>query len=422
MKTTALQNEIIKIAKEAKAAALKLAIVSSDDKNRILKSMAKALRDNKSYIIQENAKDLKAATKEKYAKALVDRLTLNDKRVEDMAKGLDETAALKDSVGEVLSEFTRPNGLKIKKIRVPIGVVGIIYESRPNVTSDCIGLCLKSSNAVILKGGKESIHSNRAIYKILRKTLEGTKIPVAAIGFLDSVDRQAVNYLLELDQYVDVIVPRGGEDLIHFVVDNSRIPVIKHAKGLCTIYVSDKADLDMARKVCINAKVQKPGVCNAVETLLVNKKVASEFLPSMIKELQKANVEVRADEGVRKIVKNGVKRASAQDFDTEFLDLILAVKVVGDIDEAIDHINTHGSHHSDAIITKDNLEAEKFLKSLDSATVYVNASTRFTDGYEFGFGAEVGISTDKLHARGPMGLEELTTYKYLVYGSGQIRT
>lgn len=422
MKNTSLQNQIIKMAKESKAAALKLATVSSDEKNRLLKKMAQALRDNKLYIINENAKDLKAAAKENYSKALVDRLTLNDKRVEDMAKGLDETAALKDPVGEVLSEFTRPNGLKIKKVRVPIGVVGIIYESRPNVTSDCIGLCLKSSNAVILKGGKESIHSNRAIYKILRKTLEGTSVSPAAIGFLDSIDRKAVNYLLELDQYVDVIVPRGGEDLIHFVVDNSRIPVIKHAKGLCTIYVSDKADLDMARKICFNAKVQKPGVCNAVETLLVHKKIASEFLPPMIREFQGAKVEVRADESARKIVKDGVKKATAKDFDTEFLDLILAVKLVDGIDEAMQHINTHGSHHSDAIITRDNDEADKFLKGLDSATVYVNASTRFTDGYEFGFGAEVGISTDKLHARGPMALDELTTYKYLVYGQGQVRT
>ncbi len=417
-----LTQTIIKMAKAAKVASYQMSLVSTKDKNMALLKMAKALIANQKYLISENKKDLAAAQKENYSKALIDRLTLNEKTIKGMAQCLVETAGLKDPVGELLRTIKRPNGLLIKKVRTPIGVVGIIYESRPNVTSDCIGLCLKSSNAVILKGGREAFYSNNAIFTVLKNVLKKTKISAEAIQLVGVTDREAVNILLKQDEFVDVIVPRGGEDLIRFVVENSTIPVIKHAKGLCTIYVSDKADLKMAEKICFNAKVQKPGVCNAMETMLVNAKVAKRFLPLMIKEFHAAGVEVRGCERTRTILKGHVKQATDQDFDTEFLDLILAVKVIDSLKDAIDHINTHGSHHSDAIVTKDKKEAEAFLKSVDSASLYVNASTRFTDGYEFGFGAEVGISTDKLHARGPMGLEELTTYKYLVYGKGQIRT
>jgi len=313
------------------------------------------------------------------------------------------------------------NGLLIKKVRTPIGVIGIIYESRPNVTSDCIGLCLKSGNAVILKGGKEAFYSNKAIFSVLRDALKGTKIPTDAISLISSTDRKSVDMLLGLNEFIDLIVPRGGESLIRLVAEKSRIPVVKHYKGICHTYVSNRADLNMARKICFNAKVQRPGVCNAMETMLVHKKAARRFLPVIIGDLQRAGVEIRGCLKTMRIVKKGIKKATAKDWDEEYLDLILSVKVVNDLKEAIDHINKHGSQHSDAIVTNDKSEAQQFLKSVDSACIYVNASTRFTDGYQFGFGAEVGISTDKLHARGPMALEELTTYKYTILGKGQIR-
>ena len=304
---------------------------------------------------------------------------------------------------------------------MPLGVVGIIYESRPNVTSDCAGLCLKSGNAAILKGGKEAIYSNKAIFKILKGVLSRTKIPRDALQLIESTDRQAVHELLKLDELVDVIVPRGGQELIRFVAKNSKIPVVKHYKGVCHVYVSHQADLKMAHQITMNAKVQKPGVCNAMETLLVDKAVARKFLPSVIADLQKAGCEVRGDQTTRAIVKDGIKKATQEDWRTEYLDLILSVKVVDGLKAAMDHINTYGSHHSDTIVTRDKKQAQVFLDAVDSACVYVNASTRFTDGYEFGFGAEVGISTDKLHVRGPMALEGLTSYKYEVYGNGQIR-
>lgn len=338
-----------------------------------------------------------------------------------MAQGLRECAKLKDPVGQLLETIRRPNGLLIKKIRVPLGVVGIIYESRPNVTADCAALCLKSGNAAILKGGREAIHSNKAIYKILKNHLKKTKIPLYALQLIESTDRQAVHELLKLDEFLDVIVPRGGEELIRFVADNSRIPVIKHFKGVCHVYVSGKADLNMAHKITMNAKTQKPGVCNAMETLLVDRAVARKFLPPVIEDLQNAGCEIRADQATRAIVKNGVKKAVEKDWRTEYLDLILSVRVVENTAQAIEHINTYGSHHSDTIVTKDKKQAQHFLDAVDSACVYVNASTRFTDGYEFGFGAEVGISTDKLHVRGPMALEGLTSYKYEIYGNGQVR-
>jgi glutamate-5-semialdehyde dehydrogenase len=416
-----LSAHILKIAKAAKKASFQMALVSTKEKNRALMQMAKALEAQQSYLIRENAKDLAAASKANYSKALIDRLTLDPKRIKAMANGLRECAKLKDPVGELLKTIKRPNGLLIKKIRVPLGVVGIIYESRPNVTADCAALCLKSGNAAILKGGKEAINSNKAIFKILKSQLKKTKIPLDALQLIESIDRQAVHELLKLDEYLDVIVPRGGEELIRFVADNSRIPVIKHFKGVCHVYVHAQSDLKMAHKVVMNAKLQKPGVCNAMETLLVDRAVAKKFLPLMIEDLQKAGCEIRGCKATRAIVKDGVKKATEKDWFTEYLDLILSVRVVENITQAIEHINTYGSHHSDTIVTMNKKQAQAFLDAVDSACVYVNASTRFTDGYEFGFGAEVGISTDKLHVRGPMALEGLTSYKYEIYGNGQVR-
>jgi len=416
-----LEQQILKITKAAKKASYLLALISSRDKDAALKAMAGVLIKNQDYLIKENLKDLKAAQTQGYTNALIDRLTLDTKRIEAMADSLMETARLKDPIGELLETIQRPNGLLIKKIRVPLGVVGIIYESRPNVTSDCAGLCLKSGNAAILKGGREAIHTNKAIFKVLKQALAKTKIPLNALQLIESTDRGAVHALLKLDELIDVIVPRGGEELIRFVAENTKIPVVKHFKGICHVYVSKNADLSMAHTISMNAKVQKPGVCNAMETLLVDKAVAKKFLPSMIADLKAKGCEIRGDEQTRSIVKDGVQKATEEDWRTEYLDLILSIKVVDGLKQAIDHINTYGSHHSDAIVTKNKLEAQQFLDGVDSACVYVNASTRFTDGYEFGFGSEVGISTDKLHVRGPMALEGLTSYKYEVYGNGQIR-
>jgi glutamate-5-semialdehyde dehydrogenase len=421
MSQSALQHKIQKLAKDAKQASYVMALVSTDDKNKALECMARALFAQQEYLIKENKKDLASAAKQKLSTATVDRLMIDAKRISAMAQGLRDTIQISDPVGELLWSRKRPNGLVINKVRVPLGVVGIIYESRPNVTSDCIGLCLKSGNAAILKGGKEAIHSNKAIFKVLKESIQGLNMPSAALQLIDSLEREAVQVLLKQDQYIDVIVPRGGEGLIKFVADHSRIPVIKHYKGVCHTYVSDKANLAMAKEICYNAKVQRPGVCNAMETMLVHKDVAARFLPSMIEQFQKAGVEIRGCANTRKIVKGQIKKATQDDWTKEYLDLILSVRVVDGTQQAIEHINIHGSHHSDAIVTEDQKEARHFMRSVDSATLYVNASTRFTDGYEFGFGAEVGISTDKIHARGPMALEELTTYKYEVFGQGQVR-
>jgi len=416
-----LKDNILNLVKAAKKASRELAVISTRQKDEALCKMASALLSRKKYILSENKKDLLAAQNQGYSTALIDRLTLNEKRIKEMADCLLETAKLKDPVGEVIRTFKRPNGLIIRKVRTPIGVIGIIYESRPNVTSDCIGLCLKSGNAVILKGGKEALHSNEAIFKVLQGVLKKTKIPLSAINLVPSADRPAVNILLKMDKYVDLIIPRGGEALIRVVAKESTIPVVKHYKGVCHTFVSDKADLSMACKICFNAKVQKPGVCNAMETMLVHKGIAKKFLPQMIRDFQMAGVEIRGCPETRRIIGDGVKAAIEEDWSEEYLDLILSVKVVKDIKEAIEHINQYGTQHSDTIVTKDKKEAQEFLNRVDSACLYVNASTRFTDGYQFGFGAEVGISTDKLHARGPMAVEELTTYKYMVYGQGQIR-
>ena len=405
---------------KAKNASRMLALVETDTKNKALVAMASALRRNASYIMRENRKDILTARKNGLSSSLVDRLTLDLKRIPSMAEALIQIAKLKDPVGQVIETTKRPNGLLIKKVRVPIGAILIIYESRPNVTSDCIGLCLKSSNAVILRGGSESINSNIAIFNIMSREAVKHGIPDGAISMIRDTDRKVVNELLQKVGVIDLVIPRGGESLIREVSEHSRIPVIKHYKGVCHTYVDAYADLSMAEDICFNAKVQRPGVCNAMETLLVDERIAARFLPSMIRRYRKAGVEIRGSKKVKAIVKD-VKLATEEDWYTEYLDLMLSVKIVSGVDEAIKHIMKYGSYHSDAIVTRNKANSAKFLKEVDSACVYVNASTRFTDGGEFGKGAEMGISTDKIHARGPMGLEELTSYKYIVYGKGQIR-
>lgn len=415
-----LAKTIEKKAEEAKEASKALAKASTKTKNKALLCMAKELKTKADYIIKENKKDIKKAKTARLSNALIDRLTLDKKRIQEMALSIEEVAKLQDPCGAIDKMWKRPNGLVIGKMRVAIGVIGIIYESRPNVTADCASLCIKSGNAVILKGGKESINSNLAIYKLLQEALKKSGLPRQAIAMIESTDRKAVSYLLKMDRYLDLIIPRGGESLIRMVAENSTIPVIKHYKGVCHVYVDKEADIKKAIKIAVNAKVQRPGVCNAMETLLVDKKIAREFLPKVAKKLQHEGVEIRGCAVTRKILK-GIKQAKTSDWYEEFLDLILAVRVVDGVDGAIAHIDEYGSNHSDAIVTENFRSTLKFLKEVDSSCVYSNASTRFTDGYQFGFGAEIGISTDKLHARGPMALEELTSYKYIVFGDGQIR-
>jgi len=415
-----LKALVQKTARQAKAASRILAKSSTQLKNKALENMARSLRKKANIIIRENKKDLLAAKKANLSKAMIDRLSLNKKRIEEMAVSIDAVIKLKDPCGAIDKMWKRPNRLVIGKMRVPIGLIGIIYESRPNVTSDCATLCIKSGNAVILKGGKESINSNLAIYKILRAALKESGLPEDCISMVESVDRKVVAYLLEMDDCLDLIIPRGGEALIRMIADKSKIPVIKHYKGVCHVYVDKEADLKKALNISINAKVQRPGVCNAMETLLVHKDIAGDFLPKAIDALVAEGVEIRGCTRTRELSKN-IKKATESDWYEEFLDLILAVKVVRNTEEAINHIAKYGSGHSDSIVTENYDTSLKFLKEVDSACVYANASTRFTDGYQFGFGAEIGISTDKIHARGPMALEELTIYKYIIFGSGQIR-
>lgn len=418
-----LNKKIEKIAKLAKGASFKLSLVGTEAKNKALEEMAAALANEKDKIILANKKDLAIAKKNKLSGAFIDRLTLTEKRIKEMSDSFIEVSKLEDPVGGIIKSWDRPNGLKISKVRVPIGVILIIYESRPNVTADCIGLCLKSGNCVILRGGSDALNSNKAIFNVLNQVALRNNLPKGSINFIDSVEHKAVNVLLKLDNYIDLAMPRGGEGLINEVKNKSRIPVIKHYKGVCHVYVDKEADLEMAKSVVFNAKVQRPGTCNAMETLLVHKDIAEKFLPPMIKELQVAGCEIRGCPLTKKIAKGfkNIKAATEKDWFKEYLGLILSIKVVDSLDEAIGHINYYGSHHSDSIVTENKESAKEFLREVDSACVYVNASTRFTDGYQFGMGAEIGISTDKLHARGPMGLEELTTYKYMIQGSGQIR-
>jgi len=415
-----LKEELINIANNAAEASRFMLTVSSATKNKVLKSMALALVTKKESILKANKKDIVKATKSKVSGAFIDRLTLSAKRIKEMSDSLIEISKLNDPVGEVIKAWRRPNGLWIHKVRVPIGVIAIIYESRPNVTSDCIGLCFKSGNSVILRGGSESLNSNIAIYQVLKGVISKHGIPGDIINMVTTRGRDAVSVLLKLNNYIDLVIPRGGESLINLVASLSRIPVIKHYKGICHVYVDDWADLNMAQDICYNAKVQRPGVCNAMESMLVHRDAAVRFLPGMIKKFREAGVEIRGCSMTQRIIK-GTRLATEKDYRSEYLDLILSVKVVNDLNEAIRHINNYGSHHSDSIITENYENALEFLRKVDSACVYINASTRFTDGYQFGFGAEIGISTDKLHARGPMALEELTTYKYMVFGNGQVR-
>ena len=382
--------------------------------------MADDLERNQGLLIKENRKDLAACRKAHLSSALLDRLRLTPSVIHGMAEGLREVARLPDPVGEIVKMWKRPNGLMVGRMRIPIGVIGIIYESRPNVTVDAAGLCLKSGNSVILRGGSEAFHSNHVIGQILRKVLVKMGLPTEAIQIFHQTEREAVQEMLQLEEEIDLIIPRGGEELIRFVTNHSKIPVIKHYKGVCHIFVDETADLEMATRVCLNAKVQKPGVCNAVETLLVHEKVASQFLPRVAKVLQKEGVELRGCSRSKKVLSH-IKDAQEEDWSQEYLDLILSIKVVREIDEAIEHIKRYGSLHTEAIITSDYQNAQRFLKEVNSSCVLVNTSTRFNDGFELGLGAEIGISTSKLHAFGPMGLEELTTTKFIVYGEGQIR-
>lgn len=411
--------ELKDLAFKAKAATSVLSNLSSEIKNSAILRMADDLEKKSQEIIAANKKDLHKNRKN-LSKAILDRLMLDEKRIHSMAQSLRQIAALSDPVGEVIDGWLRPNGLWIQKIRAPIGVIAIIYESRPNVTSDCVGLCLKSGNASILKGGKEALNTNKAIYKILLKAATESGIPSGAVNFIDSVERKDIIYLLKLSGYIDLVIPRGGEGLITFIQKFSKIPVVKHYKGICHTYVDKYASLAMAENICFNAKVSRPGVCNAMEILLVHKDIALQFLPQMVKKYKDAGVEIRGCKVTSKIVKD-IIMAKESDWRTEYLDLILSVKVVENVAKAVEHINYYGSHHSESIVTENYENALYFLNKVDSACVYVNASTRFTDGYEFGMGAEIGISTDKIPYRGPMGLKELTTYKYIIFGNGQIR-
>lgn len=416
-----LAEKIELMGKKARAAARALALVSADSKNAALMAMADAIEAAEAEIEAANARDLAAAPGLGLNAAAIDRLRLTPERIRAMAQGVREVAALPDPCGEIIREWTRPNGLKITKIRVPIGVVGIIYESRPNVTADAAVLCVKSGNACILRGGKEAIHSNLAIAQALSAGAVNAGLSADVVQLVPFTDREGVRLLAQMDRYLDVIVPRGGHALIEAVVENARMPVIKHYHGVCHVFVDQAADLSMAEKIVVNAKCQRPGVCNALETLLVHRDVAEKFLPSIARALREKNVELRGDERTRAVLGGDVKAATEEDWTAEYLDLILSIRVVDSLEQAIDHIENYGSHHSDAIVTTDPVAASKFLAAVDSAAVFWNASTRFSDGGEFGFGAEIGISTDKLHARGPMGLEELTTYKYLISGTGQVR-
>ncbi len=419
---SSLQERIERLSRRAKEASVLLSRAPTSVKNRALQSMAEELETGQGEILAANRRDLQAAKARGVSGALLDRLLLDPNRIREMATGLREVANLPDPVGETVEEWKRPNGLTIRKVRVPIGVIGIIYEARPNVTADCAGLCVKAGNSVILRGGSEAIHSNRAIFRRLERACLRRRLPKGAIGFVDTTDRRAVDLLLAQVGRVDLVIPRGGEGLIRQVVAKAKVPVIKQFKGICHTFVDEGADLEMAREICFNAKVQRPGVCNAMETLLVHQKAAPGFLPRMAQRYLQAGVELRGDAATRRILKGlAVKPATETDWATEYLALILSVKVVDSLEEAISHIQRYGSGHSDAIVTRNPAHAKEFLGRVDSACVYVNASTRFTDGGQFGLGAEIGVSTDRLHARGPMGLRELTTYKYVVLGSGQVR-
>jgi glutamate-5-semialdehyde dehydrogenase len=406
--------------KEARSASFVLAKASTDDKNRALNFAADALIANQTFILEANARDLDAAQQNGVKGSLIDRLTLSPKRIADMAEGLRQVALLEDPIGEVIYMKRRPNGLNIGQRRVPFGVIGIIYEARPNVTVDAFGLCLKTGNATILRGGKEAINANIAIVKVLQEALTNAGLPAHSVQLVEDTSRESAVALMKLDKYLDLLIPRGGAGLIRSVVENSTVPVIETGVGNCHIFVDESADLQMAVDIIFNAKTQRPGVCNAAESLLIHRSVAEKFLPAIGEALQTQDVEIRGDETVCRVLPYAVA-ATEEDWGAEYLDFIMSAKVVDSVEEAVNHINTYGTRHSEAIITKDYNNSQKFLDEVDAAAVYVNASTRFTDGFEFGFGAEIGISTQKLHARGPMGLKELTSTKYIIYGNGQVR-
>jgi glutamate-5-semialdehyde dehydrogenase len=419
-KNESIKDEAIRLAKQAKAASRQLAPISSAEKNRALHLMADQLEAQNGDLIEENRKDLDAAKKAGVSGALLDRIVLDPGRVHGMAKGLRDVAALPDPVREVVKMWRRPNGLQVGRMRIPLGVIAIIYEARPNVTADAAALCLKSGNAVILRGGSEAHFSNHAIGQILRKACAQTRVPREAVQIVQTKDHAFVEELLQLEEYIDLVIPRGGEELIRTVVGHSKVPVIKHYKGVCHIYVDADASLEMAERICMNAKVQRPSVCNAMETLLVHEAIAPILLPSLIAKYQAAGVEIRGCEKTCALV-SGIEKATEADWSTEYLDLILSVRVVKDMDEAIDHIQRYGSEHTETIVTTHYQRSRDFIDRVNSSAVMVNASTRFNDGGELGLGAEIGISTSKIHAFGPMGLEELTTTKFVVLGDGQIR-
>lgn len=413
-------EQIKSIASAARQASFAMAKLSSGAKNELLLEMAQALVDNAPQIVEENRKDLEAGEKNGLSAAMLDRLMLNEARIAGMADAIREVAALPDPVGEVTGMWKRPNDLMVGKMRIPLGVIGIIYESRPNVTSDAAVLCLKSGNAVVLRGGSEAIHSNLAIATILQKALANRNIPAAALSLIPFTEREGVTEMLKQEEYIDVIIPRGGEGLIRFVVQNSKIPVIKHYKGVCHIFVDASADFEMARRIIVNAKVQRPGVCNALETLLIHRDIAERFVPFIAEALTQEKVELRGDETFRKYAPQA-GAATEEDWYAEYLELILAARVVDDMDAAIGHINRYCSLHTESIVTSDYGNAQRFIREVNSGVVMVNASTRFSDGNQLGLGAEIGISTTKLHSFGPMGLTDLTTTKFIVYGEGQVR-
>ena len=415
-----VREDIYILGENAQQAARKLAVINSKTKDEALKKMAQALLQKSGEILEANQIDMENGKKNGLSQTKLDRLLLTEERLEDMADGLNTLAALPDSVGEIDSMWKRPNGLEIGRINVPIGVIGIIYEARPNVTVDAAGLCLKTGNAAILRGGSEAFNSNQTLTWIIAHAAETAGIPEGAIQLVETTEREAVDVMLGMNKYLDVLIPRGGAGLIQHVVNNATVPVIETGVGNCHTYVDKDADLEKALNIAVNAKVQRPGVCNAMETLLVHREVAEQFLPQLAQRMEQNGVEVRGCDETRKIIP-GINLAKEEDWASEYLDLILAVKVVDNFQEAIEHIHAYGTKHSEAIITENYTSARQFQKIIDAAVVYVNASTRFTDGFEFGFGAEIGISTQKLHARGPMGPEQLTTYKYLVFGNGEVR-
>ncbi|MBI2136883.1 glutamate-5-semialdehyde dehydrogenase [Candidatus Woesearchaeota archaeon] len=435
MSSSKLQKEIENLSKQARSASYKLATLSLEQRNKALGEIASLLNKNRAQILEENKNDIKTAKKNRLSAAFTDRLTLTDKYIDSMIDGVKQIIDLDDPLNRILEERTLKNGLLLKKVSVPLGVILMIFESRPNVTIDAASLCLKSGNAVILRGGSDALYSNKILAGIIKTALEKIRIHKDSVQLVSTTDREAVNLLLEQEKYIDVVIPRGGYGLIKAIAEHSKIPVIKHYQGICHTYVDDEADLKLAEEVCFNAKCSRPAVCNAMECLVVNEKIADKFLPSMIRRYISAGVKIFGDEKTLAVAENYnkinnkintadelvVERAKQDHYDTEFLDLIIAVKVVDSLQEAIDFINTHSTKHSEAIISKNQKSIKQFMDNIDASAVFANTSTRFNDGFEFGLGAEIGISTDKLHARGPVGLKELTTYKYLVFGDGQIR-